>query len=177
MTTPPVFVSGAILTAAQMNAVGLWLYKTQTISSGATTVTVTGAFSSDYDNYLVTVSNGSLSSNQAIFLRLGSKVTGYRSQLNYAAYANTPLSVGTTTATSFDYAMPGSTTGMFGYMNIGSPFLTQNTFFSSTWNSNTEAGTFVGNANDTTSYTAFTLGAGGGATFTGGTINVYGYTK
>ena len=73
--------------------------------------------------------------------------------------------------------MAGTTTGMFGYMNIGSPNLTQNTFFQSHWNSPTEAGIYLGNANDTTAYTAFTLGAGGGATFTGGTINVYGYTK
>ena len=174
MATPPDFSSGAVLTAAQMNSVGLWLVKTQTITNGVSTVTVTGAFSADYNNYWITLANGALSTNQAISLRLGSKVTNYKGQLNYAAYNATPASLGSTTDTSFVYCIAGTTTGFFGNVNVGSPFLTQNTFVNSSWSSPTEAGTMVGQTGDTTSYTAFTLVAGGGATFTGGTIRVYG---
>ena len=174
MATPPTFSSGAVLTAAQMNSVGMWLIKTQTIAAAVSSVTVTGAFSADYDNYLITLANGTLSANQAIHIRLGSKVTNYKTQLNYAAYNNTPASLGSTTDTVFTYPIAGTTTGFFGNVNVGSPFLTQNTFVNSAWNSPSEAGTFVGQTGDTTSYTAFTLIVAGGATFTGGTIRVYG---
>jgi hypothetical protein len=54
MATPPVFTSGAVLTAAQMNNVGLWL-----VSSGTITATTAGnfddVFTSDYANYRITV--------------------------------------------------------------------------------------------------------------------------
>ena len=174
MATPPDFSSGQVLTSSAMNSVGLWLVKTQTITNGVSAVVVPDAFSADYENYLITVSNGALSVNQAISLLLGSKVTNYKTQLNYAAYNNTPASLGSTTSTSFIYCIAGTTTGIFGNVNVGSPFLTQNTFVNSAWNSFTEAGTFTGQTGDTTSYTAFTLFAAGGATFTGGTIQVYG---
>jgi len=52
----PSFASGEVLTAADMNAVGLWLVKTQTVGTGVPSVVVTDAFSANYDNYLVTIS-------------------------------------------------------------------------------------------------------------------------
>jgi len=51
--TYPSFTSGDILTAADMNAVGLWLVKTQTVGTAVSSVQVTGAFSSTYDNPLI----------------------------------------------------------------------------------------------------------------------------
>jgi hypothetical protein len=42
MATPPDFSSGAVLTAAQMNSVGLWLVKTQTVGTTVSSVAVTG---------------------------------------------------------------------------------------------------------------------------------------
>jgi hypothetical protein len=42
MATPPDFSSGAVLTAAQMNSVGLWLVKTQTVGTAVSSVAVTG---------------------------------------------------------------------------------------------------------------------------------------
>ena len=175
--TYPSFNSGDVLTATDMNAVGMWLVKTQTITNGVSTVTVTGAFSADYENYLITVSNGATTTNQAIHLRLGSKVTNYKTQLNYADYNNTPKALGSTTDTVFTYCIAGTTIGIFGNVNVGSPFLTQNTFVNSSWNSPSEAGTFVGQTGDSTSYTAFTLIVSGGATSTGGAIRVYGMRK
>ena len=52
MATPPTFSSGSVLTAAQMNAVGLWLVKTQTVGTAVSSVSVTDVFSSNYDNNL-----------------------------------------------------------------------------------------------------------------------------
>jgi hypothetical protein len=52
MATPPVFSAGAVLTAAQMNAVGLWLIADASFTSSAA-VNVSSVFSSDYINYRV----------------------------------------------------------------------------------------------------------------------------
>jgi hypothetical protein len=51
MTYP--FVSGETLTAAAMNSIGLYHVKTQTISGTPTSVTITSAFSSDFDHYRI----------------------------------------------------------------------------------------------------------------------------
>ena len=61
----PTYTAGEILTSADMNDVstlgnyqGLFHIKTQTIGTAVSSVTVTGAFSSDFDNYLITVTGG-----------------------------------------------------------------------------------------------------------------------
>ena len=59
----PVFTSGEILTAANMNQVGMWLLKTQTIGSGVGSVSVTSVFSSSYDNYRVVFTVNSMNTN------------------------------------------------------------------------------------------------------------------
>jgi len=55
MATPPNFSVGQVLTAAQMNAVGLWLIDEVAL----TTVTnnISNVFSSDFDAYKIVVSN------------------------------------------------------------------------------------------------------------------------
>ena len=53
MAVPPVFVAGQVLTAAQMNAVGLWQVKAKTSFTAATSVTVDNVFTSDYQDYLL----------------------------------------------------------------------------------------------------------------------------
>ena len=53
MATPPVFSSAAVLTAAQMNAVGLWKITEVNFSTTA----IDGIFTSDFDNYRIVASN------------------------------------------------------------------------------------------------------------------------
>jgi hypothetical protein len=53
MATPPDFVSGQILTAAQLSAVGMWLVKTQTVAALSTEILLDSVFTSDYQNYKV----------------------------------------------------------------------------------------------------------------------------
>lgn len=48
--TYPVFVSGDVLTASDMNKVGMWLVTTNTFTS-VTSVTINNCFTSDYKNY------------------------------------------------------------------------------------------------------------------------------
>jgi len=51
MATPPDFTAGQILTAAQMNAVGLWKIDSATLSLTTTPTNVTAVFSSEYKQY------------------------------------------------------------------------------------------------------------------------------
>ena len=175
MATPPDFSSGAVLTAAQMNAVGCWLVKTQTIGTGVSSVTVTGAFSTDYENYLITVSGGSNNiSGSALNLKLGATVTGYYYSLSYTTYNTTPAATGGANVGNWDYVGSGQTTGLNAVIELNSPFLSKGTSIrSSIANSTFYAGNQAGYLNNTTSYTSFILATSVG-TMTGGTIRVYG---
>jgi hypothetical protein len=75
MATPPDFTAGQVLTAAQMNAVGLWLVKTQTLN--ATSVNITSCFTSDYDSYRVVISNldKTTTTERSLFIRLLNNTT------------------------------------------------------------------------------------------------------
>ena len=175
MATPPDFSSGAVLTAAQMNAVGLWLVKTQTIGTAVSSVTVTGAFSTDYENYLITVSGGANSINGSAFnLKLGSTTTGYYYSLSYSAYNTTPAATGGANVGNWDYVGSGQTTGLNAVIELNSPFLSKGTSIrASIANSTFYAGNQAGYLNNSTSYTSFILATAVG-TMTGGTIRVYG---
>jgi len=170
----PSFSAGEVLNASDMNAVGLWLVKTQTIGTGVSSVVVNDAFSADYDQYLITVSGGAASGATNLALRFGAKTTNYRGVLLYASYNNTILASGASTNTSFVFGGSGSTTGLQACISVVNPFLAKNTSISNFYTSTTETGPHSGDTNDTTSYTSFTFLVGAG-TITGGTIRVYGY--
>lgn len=70
MATPPTFTAGSILTAAQMNSVGLWLITQATASNTAAALNITSCFSADYDNYRIELSNIRSSSNSAIYFQM-----------------------------------------------------------------------------------------------------------
>jgi len=171
----PVFASGDVLTATDMNGVGLWLVKTQTIGNAVSSVTVTGAFSTDYDNYLITVSGGSNSlSGSAFNLKLGSTTTGYYYSLSYSTYNTTPAATGGSNVGAWDYVGSGQTTGLNAVIELNSPFLSKGTSVrASIANSTFYAGNQAGYLNNSTSYTSFILATSVG-TMTGGTIRVYG---
>jgi hypothetical protein len=175
MATPPDFTSGAVLTAAQMNSVGLWLVKTQTIGNAVSSVTVTGAFSADYDNYLITVSGGvnSLDGN-VLDIKFGSTVTGYYYSLIYTAWNNVVTAAGGANVGNINYVAQAGTSSLNGFIEVNSPFLTENTTVrASVANSTFYGGTTNGLLRNTTSYTSFIMATSAG-TMTGGTIRVYG---
>ena len=178
--TFPSFASGEVLRAQDMNAVGLWLVKTQTIGTGVSSVTVTGAFSSDFNRYKITVDGGVGSAIADVQLRLGSTATGYYGFLNYGTYtSNTVLGFALSNGSTFGYAGAGSTETLFVDAELSNPFETKRTVFASRFAvaaTTSSSAHFTGYLNDNTSYTAFTLIASSG-TFTGGTIRVYGYQK
>jgi hypothetical protein len=175
--TFPSFSSGEVLRAADMNAVGLWLVKTQTVGTGVSSVTVTDAFSADYYNYFLTYTGGTSSASANIELLIGSATTAYFSSLQFAALGgSTANATGQTNAGFFNWAGHTSSNRQVCAINVYNPFLSKNTSMTSLFDNDTDAGYTYGVLKDTNSYTSFILRASTG-TFTGGTIQIYGYKK
>lgn len=175
--TFPTFSVGEVLRAQDMNAVALWLVKTQTIGTGVSSVTVTGAFSADYDNYLVCVSGGSASGNTAINFRCGTTSAGYRMNYLYASYASSPQAFGSVSENAIFYVGFANASGLNAYIQVSNPYLSSPTMITGDGGS---LGNFTGRTQgfepNNTSFTSFTLTIGAGS-ITGGTIAVYGYKK
>ena len=177
MATPPDFTTGQVLTAAQMNAVGLWLVKSQTIGTGVSSVTVTDAFSADYDSYKIVISGGVGSATAVLQTQLGATATGYYYGGDARTYAGVTLNIQASNGTNW-YAGEASVNTIEMNIDVKQPFLAKNSTFTGAFApARTDAywlavGGYLAN---TTSYTAFTITPSGGATLTGGTIRVYGY--
>jgi hypothetical protein len=175
--TFPTFSAGNVLTAADMNAVGLWLVKTQTITNGSSDVTVTGAFSADYDANKVIIANGGSAANSNCSLQIGASTTGY-----YCSYTGVTFSTGAASlaadnnAASFTLAAFSTTTTLNMNVDIMNPFLADSTVIFGSRVGGIASGGFLysGVLNDTTSHTSFKVTCAT-STFTGGTIRVYGY--
>ena len=176
----PTFASGDVLLASDMNAVGLWLVKTQTVGTGVSSVTVTGAFSSTYDNYRITWTGGTLSTGTLVSVYMGASpaangYSGGRASVTVAGVAN---GNGDNNNTNWSYAGVGGTNSCNMAFDLFNPNLTTRTWIFSQYFeflTATAFGTYVGILDNTTSYTSFTLDPSGAATMTGGTIRVYGY--
>lgn len=174
--TYPVFASGDVLNASDMNGVGLWLVKSQAIGSGVASVTITSAFSADYDNYRIVISGGVSSANGSVSLQLNNSTgTTYR---HFGYLGN----YGTATLTAYAPALTtrwtdvgiGGTNGFVANVDLSAPFLSQATF-GTTWTTSTNTVyNFALIDTSTASSTGFTVAPLSG-TLTGGTIRVYGY--
>jgi hypothetical protein len=179
--TFPVFSAGEVLRAQDMNAVGLWKIAQFSTTSGVA-VTSPTVFSSEYDNYRIVISDMQSSSpGGGYYLALGSAALGSNhfqggffvtppgTALNgYSRNGTDRLIIGTSNAggkfgTSFDICGP----------NLPSithfPQLTG-------YSENGALGVSSGLQNSTTQFTTFTLSSAG-ATFSSGTVSVYGYKK
>lgn len=178
--TFPSFTTGEVLTAADINAVGLWLVKTQTIGTGVSTVTVSSAFSADFDSYRITLAGGVGSGTNSLNLQLGSTATGYYWGTVLGRYDNGGvLSGGASNDTIWKQIGFTSADGHLCTVDLFNPFLAKKTgiigwHFDTRTGGGTGFGSTGGHITNTTSYTAFTINAAAG-TLTGGTIRVYGY--
>jgi hypothetical protein len=168
--------------AAWVNAIssGLNLIKTETIGTAVASVTVTGAFSATYDNYLITLNGGVASTNNNLSITLGATTTGYYFAGIESSYISTTvIGLAGANQANWNASFRGSTNSLGGAAYIYDPFAAKNTHFSSLGaRSDTGQNTvsLAGYLANTTSYTAFTLTANTG-TVTGGTIRVYGYAN
>jgi hypothetical protein len=147
-----------------------------TIGSAVSSVTVSGAFSSKYENYRVLVNGGVGSATQAISLRLGAVTTGYYGAQIAATFGGVVSAAGFNNTANFTLAGVSTANSNFMSFDLLSPFLSKRTGAHGSYinaDSTGNAGTFTGFQNSNTSFTAFTIIVGG--TITGGTIRVYGY--
>jgi hypothetical protein len=172
--TYPTFNSGDVLTAAEMNAVGLWLVKSQTIGNAVSSVAVTGAFSTDYDNYKIIISGGASSAQAFLNLQLGASTTGYYYANSGVTYAGAAFTGGVSNGSSFQAGSAFIGNGLMANVELQNPFLAKYTFAQSSGMNTTFATPSLGYHGVATSYTGFTIGVTSG-TITGGTIKIYGY--
>jgi hypothetical protein len=176
--TYPSFSAGDILGAADMNAVGLWLVKTQTVGTGVSSVQVTGAFSADYDNYKIQYVGGTQSADASLDLRFGASATGYYGILVYSLVTGSLTSAAMNNATSVNW-VGGGVAGQASHaeVDVFGPFLSAYTKArNGAYQNGSNYGITQAEHRVATSYTDFTLFASSG-TLTGGTIRVYGYKK
>lgn len=164
------------------NPGGLELVKTQTLPTGLSSINISDAFSSEFDNYKITISNASTSTGQRIDLRMGTTIAGYYSSLIYHPYGTgtgTPVGLGSPNTSEWQYAGWTTPSQVSFNVDVDQPFLSKNTFIRTQHiqYANAVSGSLAGFLDNNTSYTSFTLLISGGATFTGGTIRVYGYRK
>lgn len=200
MTTPPTFTVGQVLTAAQMNAVGMWRITTCTASSvggtaatasngvitvgtGNSSVTIQNAFSADFDNYLVTI-NGMLSTTAgaALYLRCVTSA-GVGNTANWKGNAAFVVSgAGGAFNNGFDNNTLSTACASIddnpssAHFNINGPFLAQRTglSFNSTDSNYFRMGSSI--LDTAVSYTGFELAMNVG-NMSGGKIRVYGMTN
>jgi hypothetical protein len=171
--------SASVFTASGVTATagGLTLVKTQTIGSAVSSVTVSDAFSSTYENYRIIVIANSASGNNDMAITLGSTSTGYYAGSNYVSYAGGASSATNNNAASWSFIGAIFTFAAFADFDLFQPNLASETFLTFRQLSATYAGAGGGYLNNSTAYTAFTITPNASNTLTGGTIYVYGYAK
>lgn len=162
--------------AMQLHA-GLVLVKTQTIGTAVSSVTVSDAFSSTFQNYRVVIYIDSASANDGLRIQFGSTTTGYYGSLYYDLYTGGSTGTArTNNGTNLDIGLTEVNNRTFTGFDVGVPNQTEQTFIHGTYFGRGYAGWFGGTLANTTAYTAFTILPAAG-TLTGGTIRVYGYNN
>ena len=183
----PVFASGDVLNASDMNAVGLW--KITSANLTGVTNNFIGCFSSDYTNYLVTISgfNNSTTTTRAVTIKLlsGSTPTSDSTYTTNQMFQYGGVNSGSSVplSNSLDLTSLSSNTGSAGMseIRIYNPNVAAPTSFSAnshTFQSNISAWivrTTGGVHNTATAYTGFQIL--GVTDNLSGTVTVYGYNK
>ena len=167
--------------AAWRGMSGLQLVKKQTIGTGVTTVNVTEAFSSVYENYRIIVNGGTANAAFALHLQLGATTSGYRYSYIFNQTSSSTVLGGASESGTF-FSDVGRAAGGNGFnlsCDLFSPNVANATGIryngcdlasSSGFNINGQ-----GNLPNTTQYTDFTILTASGGQLTGGKIYVYGY--
>jgi hypothetical protein len=165
-------------TVALTSDPGLILIKTQVVGTGVSSVTVTGAFSADYDNYLILMSGGTGSAAASISIEIGGSATGYYGFLTFGvATTNTLQGNGRNNTPQLNWVggVQGASQAAHVSVQVINPFKALYTKFANgAYQNGDNYGTMQGEHRVATSYTSFKLFPDSG-TLTGGTIRVYGY--
>jgi len=159
-------------------ASGMTLVKQQTIGSAVSSVAVTDAFSSTYDNYMILLDGGVSSTNIEIQLQLGATTANYSENYIYMTTDSTSITgVNTDAGSNFPVVGYGTVNTLNARINLFGPNTAKYTAMHFQAMRATTGGRNAvgqGTLRDTTQYTAFTLIASTG-NMTGGVIRVYGF--
>jgi hypothetical protein len=159
---------------------GLTFIKSQTIGSAVTSVTVTDAFSTTYDNYLITIIGGASTSNESdLNIKFGAATTGYKFVGIYMKTTAATVNSFANNAASNIACGGNSTNGAASNIYVFSPFLAARTAVISQTaptHSDMYRQEYAGFLDNSTSYTSFII-AQASNTMSGGEIRVYGYQK
>jgi hypothetical protein len=178
----PDFSPGEVLTASAMDSIGLWLVKTVTIGTGVSSVPVSGAFSADFDNYLIQISGGIGSTDVDLRFNFDGSTAGYYTAAvghPYGTASGNAFGIGRNNLAYWDFAGNASTSNIYMNINVASPFLAKKAGYSSAdvVGNTLGSGLYASGFHDSTaSFTGFRLQTNTGD-ITGGTIRVYGYRK
>jgi hypothetical protein len=171
------------LTASDTNTYlansGLVYVTSATVGTTVSSVTVSSAFSTTYDNYAVIYTGGVSSVATGLNLALGSSTTQYYQTLIYGSYAGVGPSLATTNnnRVAWSWCGGGSADAQFLSVTLLQPFASKFTrIMGQTYDGVDAAGAMQGIHKVASSFTAFTITTESG-TLTGGTITVYGYRK
>jgi hypothetical protein len=181
----PSFATGEVLTAADMNAVGLW-HITTVSPTPANVVAVNNCFSSDYTNYRILISPLGVSTQSDIRLKLRINTTPSSTEYymtNIFCSGGSISSTSENNQTSWRAMFTGSGFSNYGALtfDLFSPNVATQTRYimqSSGWdgtsviNRSATGFHFVGSA-----YNGFELSASTGGSNITATISVYGYNK
>jgi len=176
MPTPPTFTAGQVLTAAHMNAVGLWEIKSETVGTGVATVTISNAFTTDYDNYRVVVGNIDCSAAGIMRITLGgiggTAYYGARLTLNTAGVST---GTGNNGLAYWEFSSLGTSNDTGLAFDVINPMVAQRKQIFGFFSTNTgDNGFYSGSMVNTSQLSSITFTTSAG-TMTGGTIRVYGY--
>jgi len=169
-------IDASMNTALGTKKSGLVLVGSTTIGSAVSSVAVTGAFSTTYDNYRIIITGGTSSANVDMSMKLGATAAGYYQQVIRGNYSTTITGVGVSNGAAWTYSGVNNGASNAFFLDIYAPFLSQITRINGAYVDSGTAGILSGYLNNTTSYTDFTLTPASG-TLTGGRIDVYGYNK
>ena len=174
--TFPSFVPGEVLRSQDMNAVGLWLVKSQTIGTGVTSIPVTNAFSADYDNYRIIIENTTTNGTASHLMELTGQTTLYYNAGEFFLWGTGGSTFFNPVATSAWTLSANVANGFYTHsiidlINPQKATVTSGSVVSQSGNGGYNAQLLNSN---TISSTGFTISKSGN-TMTGGTIRVYGY--
>jgi len=187
MTTPPLFVANTVLSAAQMNKIGMW--KISTTSLSGVTTNISNCFSGDYTNYRVICQNLNGGGATTRLLTLRFRTTSDDTTASYNGGTFGTYGAGTTTQFAFGGATSatlaalgaqpsGSAAGGF-VLDIMSPNVASGTTYTGSGIMyqpdlvSYVSRSFSGNMTTATQYTGFSII--GVTDSLVGTIQVYGY--
>jgi hypothetical protein len=168
-------IDSTLYTALGGNYPGLRLIKTQTIGSAVSTVSVTNAYSADYEAYKIIITGGVASTSNFLTIINTGSTANYSYSFIYAPYSTGVVTTDSASGgTNVPLAGSGNVSTLRMNIDVLNPFLAKHTQFLMPIASNFIGG--FGGASHTlsTSYTGFTITPSTG-TLTGGTIYVYGY--